>query len=306
MSENDRAIMSPEAIIARLTNHDYHLPETALKAAEAMPEIMTPLLLEYLGQVAADPPGMISQDNWLAFYALFLLAEFKEGKTLPILRKMLENAPESLDLILGDGVTEKGSRLFAALAVSSPDALRPFIENRELDEFIRAEALEAYQCLYYNGIVTLEEMRSYLQLLVDEKLQQGKHSDVSCLWYVWARCCLELGLNEFYPLVKKAYEEQWIDPMLSTWDSALRLLADEKAQERRRKQLGAFITDVSSELRGWYCFSEKCREMDEGDEMPRETFIPVGTIVNTTPKIRPNQPCPCGSGKKYKKCCRNK
>ena len=23
-------------------------------------------------------------------------------------------------------------------------------------------------------------------------------------------------------------------------------------------------------------------------------------------KIRPNDPCPCGSGKKYKKCCRGK
>jgi SEC-C motif-containing protein len=27
------------------------------------------------------------------------------------------------------------------------------------------------------------------------------------------------------------------------------------------------------------------------------------TYVRTEPKIGPNQPCPCGSGKKYKKCC---
>ncbi len=26
-------------------------------------------------------------------------------------------------------------------------------------------------------------------------------------------------------------------------------------------------------------------------------------IVNLTPKIGRNEPCPCGSGKKYKKCC---
>lgn len=26
-------------------------------------------------------------------------------------------------------------------------------------------------------------------------------------------------------------------------------------------------------------------------------------VVNTTPKIGRNDPCPCGSGKKYKKCC---
>lgn len=30
------------------------------------------------------------------------------------------------------------------------------------------------------------------------------------------------------------------------------------------------------------------------------------TVVNETPKIYPNDPCPCGSGKKYKKCCGKK
>ena len=27
------------------------------------------------------------------------------------------------------------------------------------------------------------------------------------------------------------------------------------------------------------------------------------TVVNASKKIRPNDPCPCGSGKKYKFCC---
>ena len=27
------------------------------------------------------------------------------------------------------------------------------------------------------------------------------------------------------------------------------------------------------------------------------------TVVRTTPKIGRNDPCPCGSGKKYKNCC---
>ena len=28
-----------------------------------------------------------------------------------------------------------------------------------------------------------------------------------------------------------------------------------------------------------------------------------GQVVRKTTKIYPNDPCPCGSGKKYKKCC---
>jgi len=28
-----------------------------------------------------------------------------------------------------------------------------------------------------------------------------------------------------------------------------------------------------------------------------------GNVVNVEKKVYPNDPCPCGSGKKYKKCC---
>jgi peptide deformylase len=30
----------------------------------------------------------------------------------------------------------------------------------------------------------------------------------------------------------------------------------------------------------------------------------TATVINRTAKAGPNDPCPCGSGKKYKKCCR--
>src|SRR5205085_10494702 len=36
-----------------------------------------------------------------------------------------------------------------------------------------------------------------------------------------------------------------------------------------------------------------------GEEGP----VTVKQIVNTGPKVGRNDPCPCGSGKKYKKCC---
>lgn len=42
------------------------------------------------------------------------------------------------------------------------------------------------------------------------------------------------------------------------------------------------------------------REM--GYEAPTANFSPAAPLVNT-PKVGRNDPCPCGSGKKYKKCC---
>ena len=33
---------------------------------------------------------------------------------------------------------------------------------------------------------------------------------------------------------------------------------------------------------------------------------PAAPIINRGEKVRRNDPCPCGSGKKYKKCCLKK
>jgi uncharacterized protein YecA (UPF0149 family) len=42
-------------------------------------------------------------------------------------------------------------------------------------------------------------------------------------------------------------------------------------------------------------------------EQPTAQHAPAGEIAapirRTTPKVGRNDPCPCGSGKKYKKCC---
>ncbi|MEN6403156.1 MAG: SEC-C metal-binding domain-containing protein [Armatimonadia bacterium] len=38
-------------------------------------------------------------------------------------------------------------------------------------------------------------------------------------------------------------------------------------------------------------------------ELPEAGGGPVRTVSNGEPKIGRNDPCPCGSGKKYKACC---
>lgn len=37
-----------------------------------------------------------------------------------------------------------------------------------------------------------------------------------------------------------------------------------------------------------------------------DRWFPTQPIINTEPKVGRNAPCPCGSGKKYKKCCLGK
>ncbi|MCD6389209.1 MAG: SEC-C domain-containing protein [Desulfobulbaceae bacterium] len=52
-------------------------------------------------------------------------------------------------------------------------------------------------------------------------------------------------------------------------------------------------------MESWACF----RPRSNSEKLkPESKIIPV----RQDPKIGRNQPCPCGSGKKYKKCCLRK
>lgn len=48
---------------------------------------------------------------------------------------------------------------------------------------------------------------------------------------------------------------------------------------------------------------DSARRTAAGGVMQRHTQGQSVTVRRTTPKVGRNDPCPCGSGKKYKQCC---
>ena len=75
-------------------------------------------------------------------------------------------------------------------------------------------------------------------------------------------------------------------------------LGDEKKADHYSQELER----LEEEMEEW---------MDNGEELffPSKQVvpsIPAAPIRRTEPKIYPNDPCPCGSGKMYKKCCGRK
>src|SRR5262249_46052781 len=44
-------------------------------------------------------------------------------------------------------------------------------------------------------------------------------------------------------------------------------------------------------------------ELHGEDDGWADEYVPVAEPYRAPPKVGRNEPCPCGSGKKYKKCC---
>lgn len=79
------------------------------------------------------------------------------------------------------------------------------------------------------------------------------------------------------------------------------------------KPVDEWLTPVWRDVKDW--FSRPHLEPEEPSqvefpggegeslEFSETLFEPPVPIVNVAPKVGRNEPCPCGSGKKYKKCC---
>lgn len=75
------------------------------------------------------------------------------------------------------------------------------------------------------------------------------------------------------------------------------------------QQSGVRLTEALSDwlytIRRWseYGYSRKERQFPNDQEQFIASSVMNDNKLPTEKKIYPNDPCPCGSGKKYKKCC---
>ena len=102
-------------------------------------------------------------------------------------------------------------------------------------------------------------------------------------------------------------ESRFIVPMILAFAQTLpnapeSLVIDQPAARNRYlKQLeGATADDL---LQHMYDLVVKLMDIyNDSAQLTAPNLIASGTVRRTGPKVDPNKPCPCGSGKKYKKC----
>jgi len=79
-----------------------------------------------------------------------------------------------------------------------------------------------------------------------------------------------------------------------------RNLHDPEAFARLSRQERA---DVTADIIRLALQADACSAVQYADVDEAGTYAPTASIVRASPRIGRNDPCPCGSGKKYKKCC---
>ncbi len=225
-----------------------------------------------------------------AFLILHLAAERQETRAFAPLCRLAKEG-ETAEAVLGDGVTSPLKRLLTNTYDGNLEVLKGVIEAVGADEFARTGALEALAYLMATDRIAREEAEAYLLRL----------STVAIL-----------GLEPWSGVVRRAFAGGLISP-LDTRDDGFRedlrrIFTDPERTADPKSGTIAPLEDEVGELSGRYASSEAATR---DRERPSVSSRGVGSMSAATPQpaanrfkgIGRNDPCPCGSGKKFKKCC---
>jgi hypothetical protein len=315
---SDMNVMTPEQIKSALTFNVGAAPSGAMRQALEQREAMTPILLAELDRIADRPQDLLKENRSyiLHILAMFLLAQFREPRALAPLVKICHLPEDDLEFLLGDVITESLGSILASVCKDDIAPIQSIVENEELDEFVRSAALSALVTLFAEGALERETLVDYMRDL------SRKLPPEPLMWTNWVLMADDIQAKELLPEIRATYAADLVDTGFITLNEVESDVLEEPAAAfaRLRKDYH-YVTDAIQTLEGWACFrggeeygfdtsvEDEFDELDEFEEASDALNVltrllqPEMPYVRETPKTGRNDPCPCGSGKKYKKCC---
>lgn len=286
-------------LIQSIKHNDGTFPRKELLQIIERKEEAIPLLLQILKDVRDDYTIITEDMRRIDFtYAYYLLAQFRVQEAFPLLIELLSLPGYIADELFGDSIAEDMGRILASTYNGDLPLLYSLIENEEADEYARGQGLVAMVALVHEGTFSREFVLEYFKQLMTDKLTESSYYFNSEI----VSCSNDLYPEEVYPEIERLYDEDMLDPGMIDLDSVKETLAKSKEMAiqsyRYRYEL---LTDTIKEMEYWGCFQlkEKLDTQSLLSSVSKMVSHPPVTVV----KIGRNDPCPCGSGKKYKKCC---
>ncbi len=293
--------MTIEEALNALKPYRSKTPTEALDFIRSNWDEAEPVLLAELDRCIATP--LEDEHTALFLYALFLCAEmqckaaFERYITICRLPTLL------MDALIGDILTQNLPEMLARTCVDRVETLKALVEDEAVYEFARSAGLGALHALMLTDVVSREELGRYCMDLLSQRLQKRP----SYIWDEAITIAEYLRLTDALPLIEEAYQRGWANPGMQSFeevaDGMAQPLTEEKLNEWREK-----VEDfkVEREIAFFACNwsdEEDSPGADAADLLQEPQAARRQLQMPTGGKVGRNEPCLCGSGKKYKKCC---
>jgi len=289
--------MSTPDILLTLSTTKGFFPQQAVDAAIENKASVIPLLLKTLDETLKNHEKL-NEADMNHIFALYLLANLREPLAFPYILKLAALPESPLQKLLGDLITEDLPRFITSTFDGNLDALKELIENEHAYQWSRDAALRSLIGLMIINQLTREELIIYLRTMFNSSLAKDEGFATSLV-----NTACDIYPEELMPEIELAFADKKIDEDMVDLRFIKKALAlGRDACLKKFVYDGNFYTppndlaDSMSWIKNFHP-PEKIKQIT----LDKEQYQYIEP--RTRPKIGRNEPCPCGSMKKYKKCC---
>lgn len=318
-------VSNPEvwaAVHAGLVRLAGPFPADVVALAEAHREEVAPRLVAELDAMAANP-AQADGDYMLHLYAMYLLAWWRDKRGLqPLIALARMPDHKLLEDLLGDHLTESLDRCLASMAQGDLPPLMSLADDEQANVWARRAALRAMMICVIEGDAQRDTVLAYLRDLGERQAARSRASaatdsfDPDLLTGV-ADVAADMGASDMLPVIREWYRDELIDTSfigLATLERIITMPLEQGLYGLRDKG-ETYVNNPQREMAWWACFPQPRPKRDGKAEpsvsaevppsirpLGRVSPLPDQTYVRESPKLGRNDPCHCGSGRKYKKC----
>lgn len=307
--------MEMQTILEDLKYNTGVFPRESMLEAVKNRDAIIPGLLKTIEYSRENIESLVNDEDYFAhMYAMYLLAQFREPRAYRALVDFFSIPGEITLDFTGDVVTEDLARMLASVHDGDSGLLKTLVENENADGYVRAAAVKTFSVLWAAGKMSRGEIINYFKELFDGRLERS----ASGAWNSLVIESTDLYLEELYEEIKAAFDDDLVDDAYTNFGNVEDDFKREKDQvlgKLKGDRSYSLIDDAIRELEHLPCFAEKPeikkvkpkkkgRKKKKGrNKKTASSPASPASHVETPGKIPKNKPCPCGSGRKYKKCC---
>ncbi len=265
-----------------------------------------PILRAALARVADHGHETDAEAN-VAFAALHILGGRRDPLSCPAFLKLLRRPADELEDLLGDAKTETLPLIAASVFDGDAAAYFDAIMDRRIDDLIRYGLFGVVAFLTWENRIDRATTIRFLERFDEERGAEA--GEVA--WSGWELAISLLGLRDLASRAAAAFRDERIFSGFGNHAEFLKTLAHAEAAPdditRFEDERLGYIEDVLVAMeqfspRG----SEDFGSRPMGDHTYEDLIPYFPPATNPWRNVGRNDPCPCGSGKKFKKCCLEK
>lgn len=245
---------------------------------------------------------------WLRLHAAMILGLIPSEKAGLLLVELMRRLSIEEDSDMQDWLAGYWPALFNNKPETVLAAVRALAEDRSMGWYIRVNAIEPVMAsAQHHGGVVFEQVFAWL---VDKVADETDDRDFRLLA---AMVLLKHPRSEYRALLDGLADSQTGSGKFFDRKDVQKAYSDASRKfDRHTNPWGFYEPDsITNRQIRWRDEDAKAemRRLNDAAEYPDSSYEPYyfeEPYVRPAPKIGRNDPCPCGSGKKYKKCCQAK